>query len=70
MSKLQILRSLMESHADYSGSQKFDISLEALRELFALLDILKSNVQEKELVIKALGAEIAMYRELVMRRPA
>ena len=47
MSKLTILRALMESHADYSGSQKFDISLEALRELFALNDIMRANIAEK-----------------------
>ena len=67
MSRLSILRSLVASHADTSGSQKFDVSLESLREMCDLLDILKANVQEKELVIKALGAEVAMLRESVRK---
>ena len=63
--RITILRALVDSHAGYSETQKFDISLGALRELFQFIGVLKANCHEKELLIREQAADIAMLRALV-----
>jgi hypothetical protein len=63
--KFDILRALVASHKDTSGSQGFTLSLDLCREVVRMDQIKTANLHEKELLIREQAADIAMLHALV-----